>query len=765
MRSLAVLAAFMLPLIASGRDYVKYVLPEVGTESARELSNGNLVPIISAPFGMNNWAPQTKGNADRWTYQYSDSQITGVRLTRSPSPWIGDYAPICFMPTVGKKRFLENDRKSWFAHKAEKMEANYYKVYLADFDTTLEITPSSRAAIMRAWYPDSEEANFIVDLFEGESAFKVDLKSGVMEGYNTWIRPRGARTAGRLKQYFYIKFYAPIASCAAFDGEKILEGAPSLGGNMRKGAVLTFKTRAGEPVIAKIATSFVSAKQAELNFRREAENFDFDGLRAQGRKLWNEYLGRIDVKDAGLDDLDNVRMFYTALYRILLYPRDFFEIGGDGGKIRFSPFSGKIERGAMTVDNGYWDTFRAVHPLFNLVYPERSALVAEGLANAYKEGGWLPEWSSPGHVRAMIGQNSASIAAAALLQGVENVDKQTLWEGLLKSAGRRHPQIDSVGRWGAEEYIRLGYVPNDIGVRESASRTLEYAYGDFCIMKFAQAAGKDAAVVEKFRSRAQNYKNLYNAQYSLMAGRDSNGNFRKNFNPVEWGGDFTEGNSMHYSWSVFHDIAGLAKLMGGSAAAAKNLDKVFSSPPKFDAGSYKIIIHEIREMQVMNFGQYAHGNQPIQHAAYLYNWFGQPWKSQYWARQIMRRLYKPSPDGYCGDEDNGQTSAWFVFSALGFYPVCPAAGEFAVGSPLFREAEVKMPNGKTLRIIAENNSPENVYIESAKFNGGDFDMNYFSFGQLRGGGEIKFKMSAKPNKKRGAGAEAAPYSMSRPGGD
>lgn len=751
-------------IVFAQKDYTKFVLPNVGTENdGTNISNGNLFPCISIPYAMNNWSPQTKENNDRWIYNYSDNKINAIRLTRMPSPWIGDYTPIGFMATIGKKTFLEKDRASWFSHKAEIIQPNYYKVYLADYDTSFEMTPSNRCAIMRITYPETENANLIIDLFDAESTFEIDLATNTISGYNTWARKRSkmARSAGKIKNYFVIKFDTPISETSVFNEGKIVENVKKLSAKNRSGIIVSFKTSKQTQIIAKIATSFVSIEQAKVNLSKEIESVSFDTQKQLSKDIWNKYLSKIDVKDNDIDSIDDLRMFYTAFYRTLIYPRDFFEITADGKKIHFSPFNGEVEDGVMTTDNGFWDTFRALHPLLNFILPERSALVMEGLKNTYKESGWLPEWASPGHVRCMIGQNSASIIASAHLLDICKLDTEILWKAIYNGANNRHPEINSVGRWGAEYYNKLGYVPNDIGIPESASRTLEYAYNDFCIMKLAEALGKDKSIIDTFAKRAKNYKSLYNEKYALMTGKNSKGEFRKNFNPVEWGGDFTEGNSLHYSWSVFHDFQGLANLMGGKAKAAENLDKIFSMPPIYDCGTYKIVIHEIREMLVSNLKQYAHGNQPIQHGAYIYNWFSQPWKSQFLAREIMKKLYKPVPDGYCGDEDNGQTSAWYVFSAMGFYPVCPPTGEFVIGSPLFKNVVVKMPNEKTLNIIAKNNSEENVYIKSVTFNGKCIDRNFLTFKELREGGTLIFEMSAIPNKTRGIKDDASPYSMSK----
>jgi predicted alpha-1,2-mannosidase len=528
----------------------------------------------------------------------------------------------------------------------------------------------------------------------------------------------------------------------------------------RSGAIVTFSTKKGERITARIASSFISPEQAEINLKREIGTKSFLEINEESKAIWNSHFNRFAVEDTSIDDLDKVKMFYTTIYRTLLYPREFFEYDAQNNIVHYSPFNGKVLPGRLYTDNGFWDTFRAVHPFFTLFYPTQSKYILEGLVNTYKESGWLPEWVSPGHYPCMIGSNSASIIAGAYLNGVTDVDINTLWDAVYKNAFNANPTVQSVGRAGIDQYIKKGYVPDDIGIKESAARTLEYAYDDFCVLKLAEALNKDKKTIELFKKRSMNYQNLFYKKYNLMAGKNSNDEFRPDFNPFAWGGDFTEGNSWHYSWSALHDPNGLANLMGGQKGFIQMLDSVFVMPPVFDEKAYGEVIHEIREMQIINFGQYAHGNEPIQHMIYLYNWAGEPWKAQYWVRQVMDRLYHPTPDGYCGDEDNGQTSAWYLFSALGFYPVCPVTGEQAIGSPLFRKMTITMENGKKLTLSAPNNSVENVYIENITINGISYSKNYFDFKTLQGGCDIQYQMSAQPNKTRGTNEKDFPFSFS-----
>ena len=746
--------------MSAQRDYTQYVMPLMGTQSEFALSNGNLYPATALPWGMNHWSPQTATkNDERWYYSYNSHYITGIRQTHQPSPWTGDYGVFSLFATVGEKKFREDDRKSWFSHKSETSLPHYYKVYLSDYNVTAELTPTERSCVIRFTFPETTQANVVIDAFARASYIKVIPEENKVIGYSTErIGYENQRVPSNFRNYFVIYFDKPIRDNSVWKEDTLINEKETEG--RRSGAVITFSTQRGETVQARISSSFISWEQAEQNLKAEVGGRSFDEVCAGSKAVWNSHLSRFSVENAQLNDLNNIRTFYTCLYRILLFPREFHELDAQGNIIHYSPYNGKICSGRMYTDNGFWDTFRAVHPFFNLFYPTQSKYILEGLANTYKESGWLPEWAAPGHIDIMVGSNSTSVVASAYLNGVKDVDINTLWEGVMKNAFNAHPTIGSVGRAGAKEYGELGYVPNDIGIKESAARTLEYAYADYCIYKLARELNKDPKTIETFAKRSLNYRNLFYPKYNLMAGRNSKGEFRRDFNPFSWGGDFTEGNSWHYSWSVFHDPAGLATLMGGRKKFTAMLDSVFTLPPVFDESYYGQVIHEIREMQIMNFGQYAHGNQPIQHMTYLYDWAGEPWKTQYWTRQILDRLYRPAPDGYCGDEDNGQTSAWYVFSALGFYPVCPVSGEFALGSPLFSQLVITMEDNRKLTLNAQENNSENIYINKIDWDNKEFNKNYFTLSQLRKGGNILFQMTNKPNYKRGTTKESFPYSFS-----
>ncbi len=755
LKGLSALLAGLL-LLPGGRaaagEPVDYVSPLVGTQSKFELSTGNTYPAVARPWGMNFWTPQTGRMGDGWTYTYTADKIRGFKQTHQPSPWINDYGQFAIMPVTSGPVFGEEERASWFSHKAETAKPYYYGVYLADHDVLAELTPTRRAAMFRLTFPERDRSYIVVDAFDQGSYVRIIPEQNRIVGYTT---KNSGGVPDNFRNWFVIESDTPFEYRAAVADGRLLEDADRAEAG-HAGAVVGFRTARGQQVVLRVASSFISPEQAELNLR-ELDGKSFDRLAGEGRDRWNEVLGRIRVED---DDTDNLRTFYSCLYRSLLFPRDFSEIDAAGNRVHYSPYNGEVRPGYMFTDTGFWDTFRSLFPLLNLVYPEMSARMQEGLVNAYLESGFLPEWASPGHRGCMVGNNSASVVADAWIKGLRGYDVEKLWEALLHGANSVHPQVSSTGRLGWEHYNRLGYVPYDAGIHENAARTLEYAYDDWCIYTLGKALGKPESEIAVYRERAMNYRNLYDPESGLMRGRNADGEFQSPFSPLKWGGAFTEGNSLHYTWSVFHDPAGLAGLMGGPEKFTDKLDGIFNIPPLFDDSYYGFPIHEIREMQVMNMGNYAHGNQPVQHMIYLYNWGGQPWKAQYWTREVMDKLYSAAPDGYCGDEDNGQTSAWYVFSALGFYPVCPGSDQYVLGSPLFKKAVVRLANGNRIEITAPDNSPANRYVKAMTVNGRKYTKTYLTHGTLTGGAKIGYKMSSRPDTRRGTGREDRPYSFS-----
>ena len=710
----------------------EYVSTLVGSQSDYSLSTGNTYPAVALPWGMNFWTPQTGKMGDGWAYTYGSHTICGFKQTHQPSPWINDYGQFSLMPVRGKDKIDEESRRSWFSHQSEEARPYYYSVYLADHDVRAEIAPAERAAVMRFTFPESDESGVVVDAFDRGSRVEI-LDDCTVAGYTT--RNSGG-VPDNFRNWFVVRFDKPFDSFRTFDGTRETKGSTIEGDHAL--AAVYFATRRGEQVTARVASSFISHEQALWNLETELADDGLEAVKARAQERWDEVLGRIEV-EGGTEE--QYRTFYSCLYRSTLFPRKFYEIDAEGNPIHYSPYNGQVLPGYMYTDTGFWDTFRSLFPLLNLVYPSENAKMQAGLANAYRESGFLPEWASPGHRGCMVGNNSASVVADAILKGITpEEDIETLYEAMLSGRTKVHPEVSSTGRLGHEYYNTLGYVPYNVGIHENVARTLEYAYDDWCIAQVARKLGReeDAAMLEK---ASHNWRNVFDPETKLMRGRNADGTFQSPFSPYKWGDAFTEGNAWHYTWSVFHDVEGLADAMGGKQEFVRMLDSVFVVPPIYDDSYYGVRIHEITEMQVADMGNYAHGNQPAQHMIYLYDYAGQPAKAQWWTREVMDRLYSAKPDGYCGDEDNGQTSAWYVFSALGFYPVCPGSDEYAVGSPLFRKAVIHLENGREVVIEASENSPSKRYVSRMTVDGRAAEKPFLGWSELKEGATVSFDMT------------------------
>ena len=719
-------------------DPANYVTTLTGTLSHHGFSTGNTYPATAMPWGMNFWTPVTGRMGDGWAYRYDQNIIRGFKQTHQPSPWINDYGQFAIMPVRDVADVDEGTRASRFSHKSETARPYYYQVYLADHDINAELSPTDRAAAFVFTYPESKTSGLIIDAFDNGSFIKILPQENALIGYTT---KNSGGVPDNFRNWFVIRFDKEIESWMLYDGpENPYPDKCGLEGNHII-ASIGFKTSRAEKVGVKAASSFISLEQAWRNFE-EVETLTFEQVKEAAKERWNDVLGRIEI---GGGTTEQHRTFYSCLYRSLLFPRKFYEIDKSGRPVHYSPYNGKICEGYLYTDTGFWDTFRSLFPLLNLVYPSVNREIQQGLANIARENAFLPEWASPGHRGCMVGNNSASVVADAILKGITpEEDWQILYDCIVHGTENVHPQISSTGRLGHEYYNTLGYIPYDVGIHENVARTLEYAYNDWCILQLARKLGRPQEELDKWEARSHNWKNVFDPSSDLMRGRNSDGSFQEPFSPYKWGGAFTEGNAWHYTWSVFHDVEGLMEAMGGSEEFVHMLDSVFVVPPIYDDSYYGYRIHEITEMQVADMGNYAHGNQPAQHIIYLYDWAAQPHKAQKWVREVMDRLYSSAPDGYCGDEDNGQTSAWYIFSAMGFYPVCPGSGEYAIGSPYFPRMTIHLENGRPLEITASNADGSHgslgTYIRDITLAGRKWKENLLYHDDLIKGGSLKFTM-------------------------
>ncbi len=711
--------------LAAGRDTAPVLLanPMQGTDSTFAYSHGNEYPAIALPFPMNTWAPYTQPLRDSFFYNYRQSRIRGIRQTHQPSPWIADYAAFSLMPVSGKLVVNEDERASEFRHEEETAQPSYYRVRLDTWKAVAEVTPTERCARFRFTFDSDQDAYVILDAFTGGSEVEIvpgERKIVGISRYNHGGVPDG------FANYFVIVFDRPFSAHGVWSPDGIRSGEQKLSGP-QVGAFVKFDGSAGQTVECKVASSFISPEQALQNLQREIGDADFNTIRQRAEQRWNEALGRAAV-EGGLEDQQ--KTFYSALYRAILFPHKFYEFNPQGQPVYFSPYDGKVHEGVLYTDTGFWDTFRAAHPLYNLLFPEVSAEILQGLMNAYDQSGWLPEWASPGHRACMIGNHAFSLLADGWAKGIRSFDPNKALAAMVHDANTQAPaSCGSIGRDGAAYYDKIGYVPYSYqhgqpSFAEATAKTLEYAYDDFCAAQLARAVGNQQ-VAEEFARKSMNYTNVFDVKTGFVRGRQADGSWCEPFDPTEWGGPFTEGCPWHWTWSVFQDIPGLMDLMGGEKPFAAKLDEVFTSPNTFKPGTYGNPIHEMTEMAAIDMGQYAHGNEPIHHMIYLYDYAGQPWKTQSRIRLAMNKLYQATPDGLCGDEDTGQMSAWYVFSALGFYPVCPGDTNYCIGSPLFDKVTLTLAGGKQLKLIARENGPQHPYIRSATINGAPLDQGVF----------------------------------------
>lgn len=731
-------------------NLVQYVNPIIGTQSSEVLMNGNTYPAVAHPWGMNFWTPQTESHESSWIYDYSSKSINGFRCTHQPSPWIGDYGAFSVMPQEGELIIDEEKRGLNYYHTSETSLPNFYEVDFYEKKITAEMTATIRGAMMRFTFPASDSSWILFDAFPGGSFIKVIPR---MQRIIGWCKNNSGGTTKDFATYFVADFDKPFDSFTLWSNDTLKTLQREIEGD-HTGIALQFNTFKNEQINVQIATSFISLPQSVANLNREVSRFTFDQLKIKLNQTWNTELNKIVIEGASAAQRE---MFYSSLYRMLLFPRVFYEINEQGKMVHYSPFNGNIRPGYLYTDIGYWDTFRALFPFYTIMYPERNANIMKGLLNSYKEGGWLPIWPSPGYRKVKIGSHSASLFADAFIKGIDDFDVDLAYQAMKKDAIVMAPHW-APGRDGIREYNNTGYVPYP-DFKEATSKTLAYAYDDFCILQMAKKL-EQTDDISQFQDRPFNYRNVFDSTTNFMRGRKSDGNLYTPFDPIEWGGPFIGGNAWHASWSVFHDVQGLVDLMGGDKKFIEKLDQVFTTPSEFKVGTYGKVIHEMTEMIMANKGQYAHGNPAIQHMPYLYNYTSQPWKSQYWVRRIMDDLYNPTPDGYCGDENNGQMSAWYVMSALGFYPVTPGHPSYALGSPLFKKVTISLYNGNTLVIEAPENSDENVFVEKVELNGDRYNNNWISHDDIMNGGKLLFYMDNKAERKRGTEKENFPYSLS-----
>lgn len=739
-------------LLAQKKDLTQYVNTLQGTDSHYGLSYGNTYPTTGMPYAMHTWSAQTGKNGDGWKYQYTMDKIRGFCQSHQCSPWVGDYAVYSFMPMTDSLIVDEEKRGAKFSHTNETAKPHYYKVTFENGITT-EMAPTDRGVHLRFKYPSSGDAYLVIDGYTDMSEISIDPEKRQVSG---WVNnQRFVNSSQNFRSYFIVQFDKPFVDYGIWEnqGNTIFPQKHS-GEGKGYGAYLKFKK--GSKVEAKAASSYISMAQAELTLKAElGENKSLEVTKKKGQETWNKLLNRI-VVEGGTDE--EIRTFYSCLFRANLFSRKFYELKEDGSPYYYSPYDGKIYDGYMYTDNGFWDTFRSQFPLTNILHPTMQGRYMNALLAVQEQCGWLPSWSAPGEGGGMLGNHSISLLTDAWIKGIRSFDPEKALKAYAHEAMNKGPRGGSNGRQGWKEYFQLGYVPYPESLG-STSQTLEYAYDDFCGYQLAKMTG-NKFYEQIFARQMYNYRTVFDSISGFMRGKGIDGKWTEPFDPYEWGGPYCEGNAWHYTWSVFHDVQGLINLYGSDEAFIRKMDSVFTISNIIKPGTYGRVIHEMKEMELAGMGQYAHGNQPIQHMPYLYNYAGQPWKTQYWVRKIMNKLYNSSPKGYPGDEDQGGMSSWYVLSALGIYAVCPGTDEYVIGSPVFRKATITLENGNQFVIEATNNNPDNVYIQNATLNGKPLNRNYIKYSDIANGGLLHFDMGATPNKERCTDKNAAPFSLS-----
>jgi predicted alpha-1,2-mannosidase len=722
-----VLAAGAVSSRGAQKDAVSYVNTLIGTQRSA-IGYGGTMPFVTTPFGMTSWTPQTRQNKISVTsYNYDDTTISGFIGTHQPAIWMGDYGYVTLMPQIGELKITPAERRLPYDHKTEHAHPEYYSVVMdagANRIIQAEVTGTERCGMFRFVFPKGEQGRVLIEASRpGVAGFaSVNSQSGEISGYNPdrMDAHLGPLALAKFKGYFVVQFQQTPTDMKTY-------GLRDAGANLSRGAYAEFNP--GHAVLVRIGTSFISVEQARANLQRELPSWDFDSVRRNLHAMWEEKLARLQV--TGASELEMTRL-YTALYHALLYPRMFSEYGQ-----YYSAFDDSIHAGESYTAYSIWDTFRAENSLLTLFAPERIDGMITALLQDFKEGGWMPKWPNPSYTNIMIGTHADSLVAEAFRKGFHGFDRELAWEAVLKDA-MTPPDGDTTRRWrdreehtpyeargGLTYYKQLGYIPTD-KTDEAASRTLEDSYDDWCVAQVAKALGHTDAYALLLK-RSLNDRNLFNPAIGLMNGKTSDGQWApigssKDSDENRAASGWTEGDAWVYTWSPLHDQAGLLQLMGGAEAYDAKLDQHFSG------------------------GRNVHKNEPSHHYGYLYDFGGQPWKTQALVRRIAEKEYAATPGGLDGDDDCGQMSAWLLFTAMGFYPVNPASGEYMIGSPLYRVISLRLQSGKVLRIESENNSADNVYIQSVNLNDAPLDIPLITWEQIQNGGTLRFVMGPRPSK-------------------
>ncbi len=759
-----------------------YVDTRRGSNANANFSRGNNFPAVAMPHGFNFWTPTTNAGSN-WIYQYQERngadnrpRIEAFSLSHEPSPWMGERQTFQVMPAdaeTGAPPLKRETRALAFSHDAEVAHPDYYRVRF-DNGITTEITPTDHAAMFRFTFA-GKRSQLVFDNLDGHAAVTLDPEHRAIHG---WSDVKSRLSTGATRLFFYAEFDRPISESGRLTGEGRDDASAWVGFDTAKG---------GGAVTMRIATSLIGVEQAKANLAQEiAPNDDFDSVHARARDAWDKRLGIVSVEGATPDERT---ILYSNLYRLFLYPNQAYENTGskEHPVYRYaSPFSApagentpthtgaRIVDGKPYVNNGFWDTYRTAWPAYVLLTPTEAGRMIDGFVQQYRDGGWIARWSSPGYADLMVGTSSDVAFADAWLKGVRNFDVASFYQSAIRNASTVS-DVKGAGRKGIERSLFNGYT--DDTVSEGLSWSMDGYINDFAIGNLAAELAKAAPGGDAYRgyaddalwyrSRALGYANLFDPAVGFFVARDPAGKWRwdaKDFNPTRWGGDYTETDAWNMAFHAPQDGAGLAALYGGREALGAKLDQFFATPGTFDVGDYGDVIHEMLEARDVRMGQYGHSNQPSHHIIWMYDQAGQPWKAQDKLRDAVSRLYVGSEigQGYPGDEDNGEMSAWWLFAAAGFYPLRMGSPDYVIGAPHFPRMTITLENGARIDIRAPGVSDVNRYVQSLKVNGQPWDSLSLPHALLAKGATLTFEMGPEPSR-WGTGAAALPPSLSAEG--
>lgn len=670
-------------------DLTQYVQILQGTRSSPDFSRGNTLPLLGRPFGLTYWAPETRPGA--WFFHPDDRRLAGLRATHQPSPWIGDYGNLSFLPQAGPLEIDPAARATAFAPGRTLYSPFSFTTELPRYGVSLELVPSRSAAAVRLRFRNSGPRRLL--LWSGGQPMRVLAEpSGRLTG---WTESNSGGTPAGFRLYFMIECSVPLTGLSAYRGAALESGSwdTTLEGGLW---AAEFSEAYGAVIELRIGTSFVSADQAGTNLRRETGSRSLEELREEGREEWNRLLSSVRIETARYPA--ESRTLYSCLYRAFLFPRQLDEIDEHGSRIHYSPYDGRVHQGGLCTDNGFWDTHRTVYPLLSLLLPRTLGAILDGWTNAFREGGWLPKWASPGYRTCMIATHLDLVLADGITKRIEGFDHAAAFEGMLKDGEEPSPDDGARGRVGLREYLELGWVPSDL-VPHAASRTMDFAACDAAIAAAAEALGR-RGIAERYRSRSRYYRNVFDAGAGRFRGRRSDGRWDDRGGEYSWGEPFIEGSSWQCGWAVPHDPEGLIELYGGREAFLERFRRLFSDEPRFELGSYGLEIHEMTEMAAAGFGQYAHSNQPVHHIPFLAGFAGRPDAVEPIVRRILTELYDAGDGGFPGDEDNGEMASWYVLGAIGLFQLFPGNPVFQAFPGLFDELELHGEREKPLVIAS-----------------------------------------------------------------